>query len=300
MRDLELLATFLEVRRAGSVTAAASRLGLSQPSVSERLARLEEQFGETLLVRSSRGVTPTPAGDRLAARIGDPVDRLRAAWTAEPATDASGTVRIGGASDVVASRVIPALAPLAAQGIRLEFALGRAQPLLESLKERRLDVVIASIRPADAAIRYRGLVDEEFVLVGAPSLARAIDARRLGSDPAGALVHLPLVVYDEELSIVRRYWRSQFGHRPANPVAIVVPDLRGILAAVVAGAGISAIPRYLADPAVASGSVEILHRPEESPINTLHIAIPVHEPPSAATAAVITRLLETARAWDSF
>ena len=41
---------------------------------------------------------------------------------------------------------------------------------------------------------------------------------------------------------------------PANAVSIVVPELRGILAAVVAGAGISALPRYLADPALVEGS----------------------------------------------
>ncbi len=299
MRDLDLLGTFLEVHRAGSITAAAIRLGLSQPAVSERIARLESELGQALFERSTRGVNPTSDGDRLAARVGDPVDRLRGVWAA-PVGEMTGTVRIGGASDVVASRVIPALAPLGAHGIRLEFSLGLARPLLDELEAGRLDLVISSIRPTSRGIRYRGLVDEEFVLVGAPSLARTIDQTRMRSDPAGALVHLPLVAYDDQLSIVRRYWRSQFGHRPANPVVLGVPDLRGILAAVVAGAGISAIPRYLADPAVASGSVEILHSSEESPINTLFLALAAREPPSAATAAVMDRLVDRAKGWDAF
>ena len=98
---------------------------------------------------------------------------------------------------------------------------------------------------------------------------------------------------------MRRYWRSQFGTRPANAVSIIVPDLRGILAAVVAGAGISALPRYLADPALAAGQLEILHRPEESTINTLHLAVPAGVPPTPATNAVVARLLEKAREWDS-
>ena len=298
MRDLDLLGTFLEIYRVGSITAAAASLGLSQPSVSERLARLEGQLGAALFDRSSRGVTPTATADRLAARIADPIDRLRQA-TADPGAPVTGTVRIGGASDVIASRVIPALAPLALSGVSLEFTLGLAQPLLDALAHGRLDLVIASKRPAHPEVRYRGLVDEEFVLVGAPGLAASIDGELLRSDPAGALGRLPLVAYDSDLSIVRRYWRSQFGSRPANTLSIVVPDLRGILAAVVAGAGISALPRYLADPALAAGQLEVLHRPLESTINTLHLAVPARASASPATNSVIARLLEKAREWDT-
>jgi DNA-binding transcriptional LysR family regulator len=313
MQELDLLRTFLEVHRAGSITAAAARLGVSQPSVSERITRLEAELGTPLFVRSARGAAPTAEADRLAARIADPVDRLRAVWT-QPTPAVPETVRIGGASDVIATRVIPALAPLATQGVRLEFELGLAPDLLarlgaagldgEGLDGGRLDgdgldVVVSSVRTPMRGIRYRGLVDEEFVLVGAPSLARTIDRERLAHDAAAALLHLPLVAYDPDLSIVRRYWRSQFGHRPANPIAVIVPDLRGILAAVVAGAGVSALPRYLADPAIGTGSVEVLHRPDEAPINTLHLAIKAGRPPGAATARVIDALVEAAHGWDS-
>lgn len=297
MRELDLLGTFLEVYRAGSLTAAAGRLGISQPAVSERLARLEEQFGQPLFTRSRAGVSPTSAGDRLAARIGDPVDRLRGAWHAEP--EASGLVRIGGASDVVASRVIPALSPLASRGIALSFTLDLAPELLARVRDGALDLAISSVRTPMRGVSYRSLVDEEFVLVGAPSLVRTVDPRRIGSDPLRAIAHLPLVAYDADLSIVRRYWRSQFGQRPANPVQLIVPDLRGILAAVIAGAGISALPRYLADPAIASGSVELVHRSDDPPINTLHLAIPASAPPTAATALVIDTLASRAREWDT-
>ena len=313
MQELDLLRTFLEVHRAGSITAAAARLGVSQPSVSERITRLEAELGTPLFVRSARGAAPTAEADRLAARIADPVDRLRAVWT-QPTPAVPETVRIGGASDVIATRVIPALAPLTTQGVRLEFELGLAADLLarlgaggpdgegldgEGLDGDGLDVVVSSVRTPMRGIRYRGLVDEEFVLVGAPSLARTIDRERLAHDAAAALLHLPLVAYDPDLSIVRRYWRSQFGHRPANPIAVIVPDLRGILAAVVAGAGVSALPRYLTDPAIGTGSVEVLHRPDEAPINTLHLAIKDGRPPGAATARVIDALVEAARGWDS-
>jgi len=299
MQELDLLHTFLEVHRAGSITAAAARLGVSQPAVSERIARLEAELGAELLVRSPRGVTPTAVGDALAARIAEPVDRLRDVWTA-PSAAAVETVRIGGASDVTAARVIPALAALTTGGVRIEFTLGLAHDLLARLADAQLDVVVSSVRTPMRGIRYRGLVDEEFVLVGAPPVARSVDAARLAADPAAALQHLPLVAYDAELSIVRRYWRSQFGHRPANPVAMTVPDLRGVLAAVVAGAGVSALPRYLAQPSIDAGAVVVLHRPDEAPINTLHLAIRAADPLSPATSRVIDALTERAKEWDVF
>ncbi|MBD3943774.1 LysR family transcriptional regulator [Microbacterium sp. NEAU-LLC] len=299
MQELDLLHTFLEVHRAGSLTAAASRLGVSQPAVSERIARLEAELGDELLVRTARGVTPTAAGDALAARIGEPVDRLREVWAA-PAASAPATVRIGAASDVTAARLVPALAPLTVQGVRIAFTLGLAHDLLARLADAELDVVVSSVRAPMRGIRYRGLVDEEFVLVGAPSIARTVDAARLAADPAAALQHLPLVAYDAELSIVRRYWRSQFGHRPANPVAMTVPDLRGVLSAVIAGVGVSALPRYLAQPAVDAGAVVVLHRLDEAPINTLHLAIRAAEAPSPAAGRVIEVLVERAREWDVF
>jgi DNA-binding transcriptional LysR family regulator len=51
---------FRAVMSTGSVTSAANRLNLSQPSVSRLLRELEEQFGSVLFVRRSKGVVPTP------------------------------------------------------------------------------------------------------------------------------------------------------------------------------------------------------------------------------------------------
>lgn len=64
--DLEQLRTFVEVIEAGSLTAAAPRVFLSQSAVSEQVRKLEERAGQALLTRSKAGVTATGAGLRLA------------------------------------------------------------------------------------------------------------------------------------------------------------------------------------------------------------------------------------------
>jgi DNA-binding transcriptional LysR family regulator len=84
--DLDLLATFLEIYRGGSITAAASRRGLSQPAVSGQLARLEEQFGEPLFVRSRRGAVPTERAYELAPGGSAPTSTSSTTPSARPAT----------------------------------------------------------------------------------------------------------------------------------------------------------------------------------------------------------------------
>jgi len=63
--DLAQLRTFIAVTEAGSVSAGAERVFLSQSSVSEQLKKLEERVGQPLFVRSKQGMSATPAGVKL-------------------------------------------------------------------------------------------------------------------------------------------------------------------------------------------------------------------------------------------
>ncbi len=63
--DLTQLRTFIAIHDAGSISAAAEQIFLSQSTVSEQLQKLEARAGQPLLVRSRKGMRPTPAGTRL-------------------------------------------------------------------------------------------------------------------------------------------------------------------------------------------------------------------------------------------
>jgi len=76
MLDLHRLRVFLEVARAGSISAAAAELGLSQPSVSHHVSRLEEDVGARLFVRHAGGVALTEIGELLEAHAGVIVGRV--------------------------------------------------------------------------------------------------------------------------------------------------------------------------------------------------------------------------------
>ena len=64
---LRQLRAFCETLRRGSISRAAEHLGVTQPAVSLNVRDLEHELGEALLVRTTTGIEPTPAGERLYA-----------------------------------------------------------------------------------------------------------------------------------------------------------------------------------------------------------------------------------------
>src|SRR6267142_3309814 len=76
MAGSEWLRTFIAIYRSGSVSAGASRRGLSQPAASQQLASLERRVGLPLFTRTPQGVEPTPRGRELHAQVADSLDRL--------------------------------------------------------------------------------------------------------------------------------------------------------------------------------------------------------------------------------
>jgi DNA-binding transcriptional LysR family regulator len=105
-----------------------------------------------------------------------------------------------------------------------------------------------------------------------------------------------LVAYAEDLPIVRRYWRTVFGRRPAMAAQVVIPDLRGVLSAVRAGMGVSVLPAYLCRRDLAAGSLVTLAEPGEAPINTGYLAIRAGAQARPAVARVRAHLVQAVRA----
>lgn len=265
--DLNLLRTFLAVYRAGTFTAAASTLGLSQPTVTAQIRTLEQQTGRELFTRLPRGVEPAPFAHELAAQIAGPLDALGALVTGGPLGGHTAPVHLAGPSELLCVRVLPALAPLVADGVQLRVTQGQPEPLLEELRAGRHDLVIATRRPRGRALDSVPLADEDYVLVAAPAWA----SRVAGESPADDLRAVPLVTYAEDLPIVRRYWRSVLGKQLVARAAVTVPNLYAVLSAVNAGAGYSVLPRSLCQEYLDAGRLVLLHVPEYPPLNTLFL-----------------------------
>ncbi|WP_371500599.1 LysR family transcriptional regulator [Kitasatospora sp. NBC_00374] len=296
---LDLLRTFLAVHRSGSFTAAGRVLGLSQPTVTTQIRALELQLGRQLFERLPRGVAATAVAAELAAAVAGPLDAL--AEVAERVAPGPGgpaePVHLAGPAELLSVLALPALAPLVADGLRLRATTGLAEDLLTGLRGGRYDLVLSAVRPRGREVAAAPLMDEEFVLVAAPGWAERIGPGRPAAEGPGALAGVPLLGYAEDHPIARRYWRHVFGVRLSARAALVLPDLRGLLAAAAAGAGIAVLPRYLCRAELASGALVPLLDPQDPPINTLYLARRAGGAVSQSVAQVRERLLAVAGEW---
>jgi DNA-binding transcriptional LysR family regulator len=152
----ELYRTFLEVVRDGSLSGAARKLELTQPTVGRHIDALESALGFSLFTRSQRGLTTTPAALELvphAETMSAASAALRRAASGETTTD-RGTVRIT-ASEIMGCEVLPAiLAGFRHQypEITLELALTNRN---EDLLRRDADIAVRMVRPTQKALIAR-------------------------------------------------------------------------------------------------------------------------------------------------
>ncbi|MCM6778156.1 LysR family transcriptional regulator [Nocardia sp. CDC159] len=295
--DLAQLRTFLAVYRAGSVTAAARLVGLSQPTVTTQLQELEKRLGSQLFERLPRGVAPTATADELAMRLAGPMDALEEiAGGVAGAPAAQPSVRLAGPAEMLGALALPALAPTIARGVRLTVDAGPGEALLTGLRAGRYDLVITTVRPRGRTVRAEPLLHMEFLLVGAPEVASRIDPIELRGSGTG-FGGVALVGDAEELPLPRRYWRQVFGVRLDAEPAVVVADLRSVAAVVVAGGGIGVLPRYLIAAQLDSGALVPLLEPAQPPVDTVFLARRVGAPALAHVDLVHDTLIAAGRGW---
>jgi DNA-binding transcriptional LysR family regulator len=274
MSRLNLFRTFLAVYRAESISSAAKGLNLSQPAVTKQIQQLEAQLARALFTRLPRSIVPTPAADELARRIAEHIDALETTLkiTKLGASEIAGTVYLGGPSDFLGSKLLPALSNLHQHGIQLRVLLGQPESLLEDLRAGALDLMVSTVRVASHGLEVQPIYLEELVLVGNATWAKRLPAKLLETKGAAAFQDIPLLAYAEDLPMLRRYWRKVFGRVPSGNASMVVPDLRAIVQATVAGAGVSVLPRYTVEIALENRTLHLLLGPAKPPVNQLWLA----------------------------
>lgn len=186
-RDLPNLASFAAVVRHRSFARAAAELGLSRSALSHAMRALEARLGVRLLNRTTRSVSPTPAGERLLARLAPALDEIRGA-----VDEANGfRDRPGGRLRLNVPRLAAAvvLAPVLAR-----FLADHPDVQLEiAVDDAAVDIVE---RGFDAGMRFgeRLAADMvavpvgppiEFAVVGSPAYLAGRDAPRTPHDLAG-------------------------------------------------------------------------------------------------------------------
>ncbi len=199
LKSLEVLEALVAER---NVTRAARRVGLSQPAVSNTLARLRKWLGDPLLVRTSQGMVPTSRAVSLVGPIRTAMDGLRAAFAPAPAFQpSSADTRFQvAATDYAAWICLPDLcAKLVAEAphVRLEVSALTEKVPARGLERGEIDLALGFFPDPPENLYQRELFREDFVAVmsqnsthakGKMTLAKFTSLRHVIVSPWGGIV----------------------------------------------------------------------------------------------------------------
>jgi DNA-binding transcriptional LysR family regulator len=227
------LRTFLAVAQTGSFTQAAERLGIRQPTVSQHVRKLEEATGRVLMLRDTHNVTLTPDGEAMIGFAGAILSSHEQAVNYFTGERPRGRLRIGMSDDLALTRLpqilrdFRRLNPL----VDLDLTVDQSGQLHRRLGSDRLDLFVGK-RP-HGEDRGRLVRRERMVWVGT-QLTR-LDLGR----------PLPLAVYPapsiSRTAMVDALARADITYRSA----CLCRGVNGLIAAVAAGIGISALAKSL-------------------------------------------------------
>jgi DNA-binding transcriptional LysR family regulator len=167
--DTRQLAAFCAVVDRRSFSAAAERLGVTQPAVSLQVRALEERLGRQLLDRSGRRVEPTEAGRRLyrtAQRMLNAEEQLFADLAEEESGELQGTLSIG-ASTGPGAHLVPLLLcefQRANQDVRVELRVSDTQTVVEQVAAREIELGIVGALRRNRSLEFEPLARDQIVL----------------------------------------------------------------------------------------------------------------------------------------
>lgn len=260
MRQLRAFLAVLEER---SFTQAAARLHLTQSALTVAVKSLEREVGLRLLDRTTRAVTPTLYGERLAGdamRLLEGLDRALDDLRADAARE-RGAVAVAATATVIGHILVPALKALSQQypGISVRLIEALTDEASRLLLAGDVDFAITTLPVPDPALDAIEFLRDRFELV-----CRADHA--LGTSPR-ALKWQALAKYDRVglsrgsgvHALLSRHGDGEVGVRGLRYEA---SSVAGLTRMVEAGLGVAAVPALIAREMIAAGvSATLISRP---------------------------------------
>lgn len=166
--DLNLLLLFQRLMQERKVSTVAEQMNMSQPGVSNALAKLRRRLGDPLFVRGPGGVVPTPYALRLAEPVSEALAILHVALNPETGFDplrATRTITIG-MTDIGEVAFLPALVERLsreAPGIALNTVRDTSVNLSNEMAEGRVDLAIGLLPQLKGGFYQRRLFDQRYV-----------------------------------------------------------------------------------------------------------------------------------------
>ncbi|WP_339521346.1 LysR family transcriptional regulator [Pseudomonas sp. EL_65y_Pfl2_R96] len=284
MDRLAAMETFVYVVETGSFSAAARRLNIGQPAVSKAIAQLETRLAVRLLLRSTRGLTPTEAGLAFFERAKRAIEEADEADNAArgAATGLSGNLRICAAVTFGRLHIVPHLGPFLDQNPQLNIDL-MLDDRNVNLVEEGVDVALRMGTLNDSGLTARKIAECRRVVLGTPAY---FEERGEPTCPADLTQH-QAVVYTLGGGA---HW--QFSKDSEEQSVIINGRIRvnaaeGLREAVLAHQGLTMASEWMFAPELASGAVKAIMSDWSLPSLDLWAVFPTGRMASAKARAFV-------------
>jgi len=230
MLDPRLLRSFVAIADTGSFTQAAERLNMTQSTISQQLARLEEAVGRGLIDRVARPVRATASGERLLGYARRILTLQQEAETMLGDSAGTASIRIGVPDDIVTGAMAQVFAGFTRQHreVRLDVVAGLSRELTRRYRAGEFDIVI--VKEPSASSDHRASYPE------AMAWFESTDAPESWPEPLPLVTFPPGGLYRdamfERIERERRRWY----------IALSSSSLHNVIVAVEAGLGLSLLP----------------------------------------------------------
>jgi DNA-binding transcriptional LysR family regulator len=283
------MAVFVRVADSGSLSRAGRELKLSQPSVTRIIGTLEARLGTTLLLRTTRSISLTDAGALYLERARRLLAEMEEAEQATRGVDSlHGVVRLAMPLMYGTRAIIPALAPFLARhpDLRVELAMSDAR---QNLVTDGVDVAIRLNVGAlhDSTFGARKLASVDRLVVAAPAY---LSAHGAPATPADLAKHDCIVQHG---SFGGESWRFRHNKTVTSVdvhARLSINSAPGVLAATVAGLGISLGTRVMAGEELRTGQLTQLLGSYRLDPAEVYAVFPAGPRPSAKVRAIMDHL----------
>lgn len=255
MDRLAAMETFVHVVESGSFSAAARRLNLGQPAVSKCIAQLEAHLQVRLLLRSTRGLTPTEAGQAYFERARRTLEEACETENAARGSAAAlrGTLRICAAVTFARMHIVPHLGAFLDRhpGLQIDVVLDDHHI---NLVEAGVDVALRMGSLADSTLTARKIAECPRLLLATPEYLVTHGEPR---HPADLSEHQALI-YSREPGHLWRFAQGDQEQQVTVSGRIRVNAAEGLRAALLAHQGLATASQWMFAPELASGAVKAL------------------------------------------
>jgi DNA-binding transcriptional LysR family regulator len=297
MDRLIAMETFVCVVESGSFSAAARLLNVGQPAVSKSVAQLEERLAVRLLLRSTRGLTTTEAGQAFYERAKRAIEEADEAEVAAKGSAGalSGRLRISAAVTFARLHIVPRLSTFLDRHPELNIDIVLDDENIDLL-ERGIDVALRMGVLSDSNMTARKIGHGPRYVVGTPAWFAKAGEPRI---PADLLSH-QAIVYEQGGG--GSAWSFKQGSTETSIAVggrVRVNAAEGVRAAVLADMGVAIASEWMFAPEIASGAVKQVLTDWELPGVDLWAVFPSGRMVSAKARAFVAWVEEMFGAFDA-